>query len=253
MEKQVNALSLFAHQSVSLCKRSDDVFYSVLLHSFESKDEKKKSPLCSSDSFLTVKFLNMLSDGTCQSQSLSKEKLGFYTHSHTFVLAFNARIAGLFFPFRNESSDDSLAAVNFFFFAASKGIYGKQAQEEEERKFKFAEVDCWGKVRPQSSDISLLNEAERREELPTTKAKTIYIYLHVLFCSPYRSVGGCTSVSGSVPERLRNTESVETRGAAPGPEDIGENLCEEPLSFSGSLNTQMARMIRPLQMCRSPL
>lgn len=115
MEKQVNALSLFAHQSVSLCKRSDDVFYSVLLHSFESKDKKKKSPLCSSDSFLTVKFLNMLSDGTCQSQSLSKEKLGFYTHSHTFVLAFNARIAGLFFPLEiNHRMTHSRGSISSF-------------------------------------------------------------------------------------------------------------------------------------------
>lgn len=182
------------------------------------------------------------------SQSLSKEKLGFHTHSHTFVLAFNARTAGLFLIIGWLTR-----GVNIFFLAASEGIYGKQGRGEEERKFTFAEVDCWGKVRPQSSDISLLNEAERREGLPTTKAKTIYIYLHVLFCSPYHSVGGCTSVSGSVPERFPNTESVETCGAAPGPQDIGENLCEEPLSFSGSLNTQAARMIRPPQMCGSPL
>lgn len=158
----------------------------------------------------------MLSDGTCQSQSLSKEKLGFYTHSHTYVLAFNARIAGLFFPLEmNHRMTHSRGSISSFL-RHLKESTEKQAQEEEERKFKFAEVDCWGKVRPQSSDISLLNEAERREGLPTTKAKTIYIYLHVLFCSPYRSVGGCTSVSGSVPERLRNTESVETRGTGAG-------------------------------------
>lgn len=158
-----------------------------------------------------------------------------------------------FFPFRNESLDDSLAGSISSFLRHLKESTGNKRKKKKKENLKFAEVDCWGKVRPQSSDISLLNEAERREGLPTTKAKTIYIYLHVLFCSPYRSVGGCTSVSGSVPEHLRNTESGETCGTAPGPEDIGEKLCEEPLSFSGSLNTQMARMIRPLQMCRSPL
>lgn len=31
------------------------------------------------------------------------------------------------------------------------------------------------------------------------------------------------------------TRSVETCGAAPRPEDIAENLCEEPLSFRGFL------------------
>lgn len=49
------------------------------------------------------------------------------------------------------------------------------------------------------------------------------------------------------------TQSVETCGAAPGPEDIAENLCEEPLSVCGSLNAQTTRMIRPLQICHCPL
>lgn len=60
------------------------------------------------------------------------------------------------------------------------------------------------------------------------------------------SVAAFQSVSGT-------QRALKRVALAPGPEDIGENLCEEPLSFSGSLNTQMARMIRPLQMCRSPL
>lgn len=54
-------------------------------------------------------------------------------------------------------------------------------------------------------------------------------------------------------QSVSGTQSVETCGAAPGPQDVAEDLCEEPLSFSGSLNTQAARVIRPLQIPCSPL
>lgn len=37
-----------------------------------------------------------------------------------------------------------------------------------------------------------------------------------------------------------------------GAEDIKVNLCEDPLSFSGSLNTQTAEMIKPPQIRDSP-
>lgn len=110
------------------------------------------------------------------------------------------------------------------------------------------------KVKPQTSNISLLNEAETREGLPTTKPETIYIYLHVLFApaivaweeDAHPSVAAFQSAARIQSRGRGNVQSCD------GAEDIKVNLCEDPLSFSGSLNTQTAEMIKPPQIRDSP-
>lgn len=109
-------------------------------------------------------------------------------------------------------------------------------------------------MKPQRSNISLLNEAETQEGLPTTKPQTIYIYLHVLFVpsivaweeNAHPSVAPFQSAVRIQSRDRRNVQSCD------GTEDIKVNLCEDPLSFSRSLNTQTAEMIKPPQIRNSP-